>query len=141
MPVCASCGQPNPDVARFCMTCGAALAPAEAAEGARKVVTVLFCDVVGFTPLSERLDPESIHDLMVRFFDEMRVVLERHGGTVEKYIGDAVLAVFGIPLLHEDDAIRAVRAAIEMRERLASLDVELEWRWDVLAQRLRGLLS
>ncbi|MGZ4109254.1 MAG: adenylate/guanylate cyclase domain-containing protein [Actinomycetota bacterium] len=134
MPVCASCGQPNPDVARFCMTCGAALAPAEAAEGARKVVTVLFCDVVGFTPLSERLDPESIHDLMVRFFDEMRVVLERHGGTVEKYIGDAVLAVFGIPLLHEDDAIRAVRAAIEMRERLASLDVELERRWGATLQ-------
>ena len=85
----------------------------------RKTVTVLFCDVTGSTSLGEQLDPESLRALMSRFFEEMRAVLERHGGTVEKYIGDAVMAVFGIPVVHEDDALRAVRAAAEMRDALA----------------------
>ena len=92
----------------------------------RKTVTVLFCDVTGSTSLGEQLDPESLRSLMSRFFEEMRAVLERHGGTVEKYIGDAVMAVFGIPAVHEDDALRAVRAAVEMRDALASLNKELE---------------
>ena len=92
----------------------------------RKTVTVLFCDVTGSTSLGEQLDPESLRGLMSRFFEEMRAVLERHGGTVEKYIGDAVMAVFGIPAVHEDDALRAVRAAVEMRDALASLNKELE---------------
>jgi class 3 adenylate cyclase len=92
----------------------------------RKTVTVLFCDVTGSTSLGEQLDPESLRGLMSRFFEEMRTVLERHGGTVEKYIGDAVMAVFGIPTVHEDDALRAVRAAAEMREALATLNKELE---------------
>jgi class 3 adenylate cyclase/tetratricopeptide (TPR) repeat protein len=92
----------------------------------RKTVTVLFCDVTGSTSLGEQLDPESLRGLMSRFFEEMRAVLERHGGTVEKYIGDAVMAVFGIPAVHEDDALRAVRAAAEMRDALASLNKELE---------------
>ena len=92
----------------------------------RKTVTVLFCDVTGSTSLGEQLDPESLRALMSRFFEEMRAVLERHGGTVEKYIGDAVMAVFGIPAVHEDDALRAVRAASEMRDALASLNKELE---------------
>jgi class 3 adenylate cyclase/tetratricopeptide (TPR) repeat protein len=92
----------------------------------RKTVTVLFCDVTGSTSLGEQLDPESLRGVMSRFFEEMRSVLERHGGTVEKYIGDAVMAVFGIPAVHEDDALRAVRAAVEMREALASLNKELE---------------
>ena len=92
----------------------------------RKTVTVLFCDVTGSTSLGEQLDPESLRSLMSRFFEEMQAVLERHGGTVEKYIGDAVMAVFGIPAVHEDDALRAVRAAVEMRDALASLNKELE---------------
>ena len=92
----------------------------------RKTVTVLFCDVTGSTALGEQLDPESLRGVMSRFFGEMRAVLERHGGTVEKYIGDAVMAVFGIPAVHEDDALRAVRAAVEMRDALASLNKELE---------------
>src|SRR5215207_3584522 len=113
MAVCPACGQRNPDQAEFCMACGSALpppAPAPASQEARKTVTVLFCDVEGSTTLADRLDAESVRHLMTRFFTEMRVVLERHGGTVEKYIGDAVMAVFGIPTLHEDDALRAVRA-------------------------------
>jgi len=92
----------------------------------RKTVTVLFCDVTGSTSLGEQLDPESLRNLMSRFFEEMRAVLERHGGTVEKFIGDAVMAVFGIPAVHEDDALRAVRAAADMRDALASLNKELE---------------
>ena len=92
----------------------------------RKTVTVLFCDVTGSTSLGEQLDPESLRSLMSRFFEEMRAVLERHGGTVEKYIGDAVMAVFGIPAVHEDDALRAVTAAAEMRDALTSLNKELE---------------
>jgi class 3 adenylate cyclase/tetratricopeptide (TPR) repeat protein len=89
-------------------------------------VTVLFADVADSTPLGERLDPESLRRVMTRFFEQMSVVLERHGGTVEKFIGDAVMAVFGIPELHEDDALRAVRAATELRQALAALNTELE---------------
>lgn len=93
---------------------------------ARKVVTVLFSDVTGSTRLGERLDPESLRQIMARYFEEMKAALEAHGGTVEKFIGDAVMAVFGIPTLHEDDALRAVRAALEMRERLERLNRDLE---------------
>jgi class 3 adenylate cyclase len=92
----------------------------------RKTVTVLFADVTGSTALGERLDPESLRHVMGRYLEGMKEVLERHGGTVEKFIGDAVMAVFGIPTLHEDDALRALRAAAEMRERLALLNAELE---------------
>src|ERR671937_2406582 len=92
----------------------------------RRTVTVLFADVADSTPLGERLDPESLRRVMTRFFEQMSVVLERHGGTVEKFIGDAVMAVFGIPELHEDDGLRAVRAATELREALALLNEELE---------------
>jgi class 3 adenylate cyclase/tetratricopeptide (TPR) repeat protein len=92
----------------------------------RKTVTVLFCDVTGSTSLGEQLDPESLRSLMSRFFVEMQAVLERHGGTVEKFIGDAVMAVFGIPAVHEDDALRAVRAAGEMRDALVTLNEGLE---------------
>src|SRR5438034_9925192 len=91
----------------------------------RKTVTVLFCDVVGSTSLGERVDPETTRHVMLRYFDETRTVLGRHGGTVEKFIGDAVMAVFGVPLAHEDDAMRAVRAANELRTRLGRLNVEL----------------
>jgi len=91
----------------------------------RRTVTVLFADVADSTPLGERLDPESLRQVMSRWFERMSEVLERHGGTVEKFIGDAVMAVFGIPELHEDDALRAVRAATELREALARLNDEL----------------
>ena len=91
----------------------------------RKPVTILFADVVDSTPLGEGLDPESLRRVMGRYFDEMRSVIERHGGTVEKYIGDAIMAVFGIPHVHEDDALRAVRAAAEMREALSALNARL----------------
>jgi class 3 adenylate cyclase/tetratricopeptide (TPR) repeat protein len=92
---------------------------------ARKIVTVLFSDVAGSAALGEALDPEAVRRVMARFFDEARSAIERHGGTVEKFVGDAVMAVFGVPAVHEDDALRAVRAASEMRERLAALNAEL----------------
>jgi class 3 adenylate cyclase/tetratricopeptide (TPR) repeat protein len=123
--VCPRCGEANSDRARFCQACASPLAPTEVSSAARKTVTVVFSDVAGSTALGERLDPESVRRLMGRYFDAMRDVLERHGGTVEKFIGDAVMAVFGIPRLHEDDALRGVRAAAEMRERLAVLNGEL----------------
>ena len=92
----------------------------------RKTVTIVFADLAGSTALGERLDPEALRDLQTRYFAVMRRALERHGGTVEKYIGDAVMAVFGIPVLHEEDALRAVRAAVEMRDAMAELNRELE---------------
>jgi class 3 adenylate cyclase/tetratricopeptide (TPR) repeat protein len=91
----------------------------------RKIVTIVFADVSGSTRLGEKLDAEALRRVMERYFGEMRSILERHGGTVEKFIGDAVMAVFGIPAAHEDDALRAVRAAVEMRARLAELNDEL----------------
>src|SRR5437867_12471721 len=126
MPLCANCGQDNPEGARFCSACGRPLEAAAPPREVRKVVTVLFSDVTGSTSLGERLDPESMRRVMARYFEEMKAALESHGGTVEKFIGDAVMAVFGIPVLHEDDALRAVRAALEMREALKTLNKELE---------------
>jgi class 3 adenylate cyclase/tetratricopeptide (TPR) repeat protein len=123
--VCPKCGEENSDRARFCQVCGTSLAPTDVAPEARKTVTVVFSDVAGSTALGERLDPESLRRLMGRYFDQMRDVLEHHGATVEKFIGDAIMAVFGIPRLHEDDALRAVRAAAEMRDRLVSLNEQL----------------
>src|SRR5947209_7873433 len=90
---------------------------------ARKVVTLVFCDVVGSTAFGDGADPEVLRAVMARYFERMRAVIERHGGTVEKFIGDAVMAVFGVPQVHEDDALRAVRAAAEMREELAGLGI------------------
>ena len=126
MPACPSCGTENAAGAKFCSECGTALAEPVPAREARKTVTVLFCDVAGSTSLGERLDPESLRHAIERYFDRMQAVLESHGGTVEKFIGDAIMAVFGVPRLHEDDAVRAVRAAIEMRESLADLNRQLE---------------
>jgi class 3 adenylate cyclase len=88
------------------------------------VVTVLFCDVTGSTELGEKLDPEALRALLARYFERMKRIVESHGGTVEKFIGDAVMAVFGVPVLHEDDALRALRAAMEMREAFPELGVE-----------------
>ncbi|HST15186.1 MAG TPA: AAA family ATPase [Gaiellaceae bacterium] len=121
--ICPACGVENPSGARFCNACGAAL-PTEAARQVRKVVTVLFCDVTGSTALGERLDPEKLRGVMSEYFAVARAAIERHGGTVEKFIGDAVMAVFGVPTVREDDALRAVRAALELRDG-ASLDVRI----------------
>jgi class 3 adenylate cyclase/tetratricopeptide (TPR) repeat protein len=124
---CPSCGEENADRARFCSNCATPLGePGAPAADVRKVVTIVFADVTGSTALGERLDPEALRRVMGRYFDEMSAVIERHGGTVEKFIGDAVMAVFGIPRLHEDDAVRAVRAAAGMREALAELNDQLE---------------
>src|SRR5690349_24424713 len=105
----------------------------------RKTVTVVFADLAGATSVGGRLDPEALRDLQTGSFDAMRRALERHGGTGEKYIGDAVMAVFGIPVLHEDDALRAVRAAVEMRDALARLNVELERDRGVTIQTRTGV--
>jgi class 3 adenylate cyclase/tetratricopeptide (TPR) repeat protein len=124
--ICATCGAENREGARFCDSCGAALAEAAPAREVRKVVTVLFCDVSGSTALGERIDPESLRRVMARYFETASAIVERHGGTVEKFIGDAVMAVFGVPTVHEDDALRAVRAADELRGGLDELNDELE---------------
>jgi class 3 adenylate cyclase/tetratricopeptide (TPR) repeat protein len=125
LSICTACGRQNPSDAAFCNGCGTSLA-VSAARAQRKTVTVLFCDVTGSTAMGERLDPESLRQVMRRYFDAARTVIEQHGGTVEKFIGDAVMAVFGVPLLHEDDALRAVRAAVGLRDALAALNMELE---------------
>ena len=112
MAACARCGEPNPTAARFCAACGSSLEPPTTIPlEVRKTVTVLFCDVTGSTTLGERQDPEQVRRVLSRYFEVARDVLERHGGTVEKFMGDAVMAVFGVPVLHEDDALRALRAA------------------------------
>ena len=122
--ICATCGQENPAGFAFCGACGAALAPDPRAD-VRKTVTVVFCDLVGSTALGERTDPEVLRDVMTRYHAELRGILERHGGTVEKFVGDAAMAVFGLPQVHEDDALRAARAAIEMRDAVAALGLEV----------------
>jgi class 3 adenylate cyclase/tetratricopeptide (TPR) repeat protein len=132
MAVCGGCGRFGPEDARFCSACGSPLAAAPLFDrSARKTVTVVFADIAGSTELGDRLDPETVQQVMSRYFRTTRRVLERHGGTVEKFIGDAVMAVFGIPVVHEDDALRAARAAVEMGESLRFLNEELERGWDV----------
>jgi class 3 adenylate cyclase/tetratricopeptide (TPR) repeat protein len=134
---CASCGEENPERARFCLNCGSGLTAAPPAVEVRKTVTILFADVVGSTSLGERTDPESTRRMLSRYFDAMRAVIERHGGSVEKFIGDAVMAVFGIPVLHEDDAVRAVRAAHEMRSSVSLLNQELaSASWSPISLRI-----
>ena len=124
MAICASCGYQSESAFKFCPECAAPFAAAPAAREQRKIVTILFCDLTGSTTLGERLDPESLRALLARYFERMKAIVELHGGTVEKFIGDAVMAVFGVPVLHEDDALRAVRAAVEMRDVLPELGVE-----------------
>ncbi|NBM20205.1 adenylate/guanylate cyclase domain-containing protein, partial [Streptomyces sp. GC420] len=133
---CSSCGQDLPETARFCPFCGTPRgaapaagvlpAPASAPSDERKPATVLFCDLVGSTALSEALDPEILRTVTLRYFAAMSERIEAHGGTPEKFIGDAVMAVFGVPVVREDDARRALAAALGMREALAGLNAELE---------------
>jgi class 3 adenylate cyclase len=137
---CPRCGQTAAPGANFCAGCGMRLAGREApGPHARKTVTVLFADVTGFTALSERLDPESLEQVMARYFTAMRDVVARHGGTVEKFIGDGFMVVFGVPVVHEDDAARAARAALEMRAALEPLNEELARRWDVHLRTHTGI--
>ena len=118
MQVCASCGKESEEEFAFCPHCGVRLT-AERVQ--RKIVTVLFCDVVGSTALGESVDAETTRSLLAHFFVRMKGIIEAHGGVVDKFIGDAVMAVFGVPVAHEDDALRAVRAASEMRAALPEL--------------------
>src|SRR5918912_1304030 len=128
MTVCPSCGHENEPSAKFCSECGTKLA-AEAAPARteRKVLTVLFADLVGFTAQAERLDPEDVQAILRPYHERLRHELERFGGTVEKFIGDAVMALFGAPTAHEDDPERAVRAGLAIRDFIAE-EEELEIR-------------
>ena len=139
MPACASCGGPSAE-GRYCSLCGAPLEAARPTTArARKVVTVLFSDVSGFTALGERLDPESLHDVIGRWIECADRAIERHGGTVEKHTGDGAMAVFGVPVAHEDDVLRAARAALELGATLAELNDELRRRWGVELSVRTGL--
>jgi class 3 adenylate cyclase/tetratricopeptide (TPR) repeat protein len=124
VPVCATCGRESEGDFAFCPHCGSSFAEPRTAREQRKVVTVLFCDVTGSTELGEKLDPEALRALLARYFERMKAIIERHGGSVEKFIGDAVMAVFGVPVVHEDDALRALRAAVGMRDVFPELGIE-----------------
>ncbi|MGH2805839.1 MAG: ATP-binding protein [Actinomycetota bacterium] len=152
MAVCTKCGEHNADRARFCQACGNALVAPPSIPTAteevrqierpteeRKTVTVVFCDLTGSTALGEKMDPESLRRVITRYFGEMRNELQRHGGTVEKFIGDAVMAVFGVPIIHEDDALRAVNAAAHMQKRMEEMNVNLELEWGVGLQARIGV--
>jgi class 3 adenylate cyclase/tetratricopeptide (TPR) repeat protein len=123
MRACPSCGREIAGEFAFCPHCGARL-PSVVVTERRKTVTAVFCDLTGSTSLGESTDPEALRELLTRYFDRMKAIVERHGGTVEKFIGDAVMAVFGMPVAHEDDALRAVRAAEEMRDALPGIGVK-----------------
>src|SRR3972149_4108132 len=120
---CPRCDTLNPPEAQFCMRCGAPLRGAQAPE--RRVVSVLFADLVGSTSMTGRLDPEAMRRIIGDYFAAMREESQRHGGTVEKFIGGAVVAVSGLPAAHEDDPERAVRAALAMQQRMAALNTRL----------------
>jgi class 3 adenylate cyclase/tetratricopeptide (TPR) repeat protein len=123
MPVCANCGQENPEGARFCLACATPLLGGSGAGSEeRKVVTVLFCDLVGFTAVSDLADPEDIRARLRPYHARVRQEIERFGGTLEKFIGDAVMAVFGAPVSYEDDAERAVRAGLRLLDAIEELN-------------------
>src|SRR5947209_8562603 len=140
--VCPACGSAN-EAVRFCGQCGSPLPGAEgspqpAAEPSglqarpaptseRRVVSVLFADLVGFTPLAESRDPDEVRDLLSRYFEASRTLIGRYGGTIEKFIGDAVMAVWGTPVAREDDAERAVRAALDFTQAVVALGKEVGW--------------
>src|SRR4051794_23572842 len=128
---CPACGEINPERAKFCLECGTSLASVRAGGEERRTVTVVFADMVGSTPLGERLASESRRRGVARYYDAMRAAVEAEDGIVAKFIGDAVMAVWGTREVHEDDALRAVRAAAAMRDALARLNEDLAPRWGV----------
>src|SRR6516165_2903563 len=136
---CPGCGEENPDRFRLCGYCGSLLVAQPAPQEVRKTVTVVFCDLKGSTELGDRLDSEAVREVLALYFSTMKPALERHGGTIEKYIGDAIMAVFGLPRIHEDDALRAVRAAAEMREVMADLNVSLRADFGVTLENRTGI--
>ncbi len=121
MLTCPACGEENPERARFCLACGVSLEVAAPVGEERKVVSVLFVDLVGFTSRSDRADPEDVRATLRPYHERVKSDIERFGGTVEKFIGDAVMAVFGAPVAHEDDAERAVRSALRILETIEEL--------------------
>jgi class 3 adenylate cyclase len=138
MATCGSCGQENPDIARFCLACGAQLGEdTAAAREERRIVSVVFVDLVGFTSRSEQLDPEDVRAILTPYHGTVRDELESFGGVVEKFVGDAVMAVFGAPTAHGDDPERAVRAALAVRDAVAALNVEQP----ELELRIRGAVN
>jgi class 3 adenylate cyclase len=126
MVTCPSCSEENPERFKLCGFCGTPLQAALPPQEQRKTVTIVFSDLKGSTSLGETLDSEALREVMTRYFDAMKAELIRHGGTIEKFIGDAIMAVFGLPVVHEDDALRAVRAAEGMRRALTELNDSLE---------------
>jgi class 3 adenylate cyclase len=132
MAVCPLCAHQNRPAARFCESCGGALAPdGSSLTEERKIVTALFCDLVGFTATSDGADPEDVDRMLSAYFSMARAQIEGHGGVVEKFIGDAVLGVFGVPVAHEDDPERAVRA-----------DAATQWlRFGIVAEQAFALLA
>ena len=124
MPACSTCAFESQRPFRFCPECGTEQVAAAPSRERRKTVTVLLCDLTGCTALGETLDRERLRALLARYFERMKAIVERHGGSVETFIGDAVMAVFGVPVLHEDDALRAVRSAVETRDALPGLGLE-----------------
>src|SRR6478736_2783843 len=147
--VCPSCGEPAPAEARFCMSCGGAVDAAAAPSAPptpdrpaplseeRRQVTVLFADVSGYTAMSERMDPEEVKGLIDRCLRRLGDEVNRYGGTVDKYIGDNVMAIFGAPVAHEDDAERAVRAALGMQEAMGEINAKLARDFDDVSFELR----
>ena len=145
MLICPGCGEENPPKFRLCGYCGAALAAAAPAPAPlpvremRKTVTIVFSDLKDSTALGERIDTEALHEVKERYFSTMAAEIVRHGGKVEKYIGDAIMAVFGLPKAHEDDALRAVRAAHGMRVALDKLNEGLRQRYGVALANRTGI--
>ena len=139
---CPSCGEENPPKFRLCGYCGALLVQASAVlpvRELRKTVTFIFVDLKGSTALGERIDAEALHEVKERYFTSMAAQITRHGGKIEKYIGDAIMAVFGLPRAHEDDALRAVRAALGMHKALELLNVDLMERYGVTLANRTGV--
>jgi class 3 adenylate cyclase len=137
MALCGSCGQENPDIARFCLACGAPLDAETPHREERRIVSVVFVDLVGFTSRSEQLDPEDVRAILTPYHGTVRDELESFGGVVEKFVGDAVMAVFGAPTSHGDDPERAVRAALAVRDAVAALNEEQP----ELELRIRGAVN
>src|SRR5262245_37684705 len=138
---CPSCGEENPPKFKWCGYCGTPLAAAASlpVRELRKTVTIVFSDLKGSTALGEALDAEALHEVKERYFQAMAAEIARHGGKVEKYIGDAIMAVFGLPRAHEDDALRAVRAALGMQQTLARVNTDLQSRYGVALANRTGI--